>query len=452
MPSPAEREQWRNENADLIEFISTPANRNRSRFIANQYDSFQQYGSLTDAQTRATRNVMRELQGEVIRATDEALAEDAPHIFNGTYTINDGTEHLTFQVYTVRHGRLQGKRIIKRQLSYGQFKGFAFLNRAGDGIRVWRSHAEDEVRNERYIVWARILIRALHERAQDGHSTPDDGTEFEFTYAEDSGYDIQASVCCRRCNRALTDPTSIALGIGPECRNREQEAQTTAANPHEMLTPPTLDQIAQSDEAAQDADRALSFRLNDGEEQRIRFITQPDLNIDLPNPPADVVSLLTGGTITSGTIGDDGTVTQEPDITPRERLLMDRITEAQQQIRAWGPYGQQACEFCGRNDFQTPQGRGRHVSACRRNHHGVNAVGRARATLSSFRRSRGIVRNDGMEPSGVTTSEPPLRSVRERLAAQRSGRATATLRNTPGPRTPNLSQLGTRIGGQVWEQ
>lgn len=27
-------------------------------------------------------------------------------------------------------------------------------------------------------------------------------------------------VCCRRCGRHLTHPTSIAAGIGPECRTR----------------------------------------------------------------------------------------------------------------------------------------------------------------------------------------------------------------------------------------
>lgn len=443
MPSPAEREQWRTDNADLVEFIETPANRRRSRFIGRMYESFREWGSLTEPQTRATRNVMRELQGEVIHFTDEALAEDAAHIFNGTYTINDGIEHLTYQVYTVRRGSLQGKRIIKRQLNYGQFKGFAFLNRTGDGIRVWRSHAEDEVRNERYIVWARILISALHERSQDGHGTED--TEFEFTYAEGSGYTIQASVCCRRCNRDLTDPTSIALGIGPECRNREQEALTTAANPHEAIV--TLeevagtvaavgDHIAQSMEASDRADVLLSMGVI-GEDEAARLIT----------PRAGSI------TVSADILGDDSTVTLS-DITPREQLLMDRITAELEQRRSWGPHGQRSCAFCGRNDFQSPQGRGRHVATCRRNHNEVDAVGRARATLASFRRSRGIVRDDGMvgATGPAPTVHPDFAAARDRLAVQRAGRAAVAARHTPGPRTPNLSQLGTLIGGRVWEQ
>jgi hypothetical protein len=31
---------------------------------------------------------------------------------------------------------------------------------------------------------------------------------------------------CRRCGRALTDPTSVARGIGPECWAREAPATT----------------------------------------------------------------------------------------------------------------------------------------------------------------------------------------------------------------------------------
>jgi len=37
-------------------------------------------------------------------------------------------------------------------------------------------------------------------------------------YARERGLEYLHDVRCRRCNRTLTDPTSIELGIGPVCR------------------------------------------------------------------------------------------------------------------------------------------------------------------------------------------------------------------------------------------
>lgn len=405
--SPEERERWRAANADLIEYIAVPANQRASRFIASMHAAFEQYGSLTEPQTSAARNVMRELT-EGTGSDDSnapALADDAVHILNGTYTINDGSQHLTFQVYTVRRGALQGKRIIKRQLQYSEFKGFAFLTRSG-GIKVWRSHYEDEARNERYIVWARILVAALNENGRDGHSTE---SEYEFTYAQDSGYQIQASVVCRRCNRALTDPTSISIGIGPECRNLEQTARTTAAPAHEQVAAPTMAQVAESDRQAREA------------EQVVRIINTP--------------------------------------IGHHEQMLMDRIDRARREMYAYGPYGHQACEHCGRNDFQSAQGRGRHISVCRRTNP-RNLHARAVITLGEYRVREGITRDDDYARSydRLIINTPSLSAIRDRVAAARPVRQPVAARRsyagaTAGsPRTPNLSALGTVFGGQVWEQ
>lgn len=413
MPSDSsERVAWRAANADIIEFINTPANQRRSRFIARMAESFREWGSLTESMTRATRNIMGELSGDAAPATQEALADDAPHIPNGTFTINDGSEHLTFQVYTVRRGPLQGKRILKRQLAYGEFKGFAFLNADGAGIRVWRAMAEDEVRNERYIVWARALITALHEMSTDGNM-PTDTSEFEFTYAANTAFIIQASVFCRRCNRALTDPTSIALRIGPECRNLEQTARTAAAAPHEPVetlirrmpplsdepvTPPTMAQLAESDRISRAAEQ--------------------------------------------GTMAADGIIP----VTEAEQHLIDRVHEARRMATRYGMYGQPACRFCGRNDFQSPQGRGRHVSACRRDHFSGDLVQVAQGRLRAYRERNGITRTD-LPPTA--TQVTPTRTARPPRPFPPRGPVS----HTPStPRTPNLSALGTVIGGRVWEQ
>ena len=39
---------------------------------------------------------------------------------------------------------------------------------------------------------------------------------------------LNANGRCRRCGRALTDPESIELGEGPECRRRDREHRIVA--------------------------------------------------------------------------------------------------------------------------------------------------------------------------------------------------------------------------------
>lgn len=417
MPSPDERAVWRTQNADLIEFISTPANQRASRFIAAMHRSFEQYGSLTDPQTRASRNVMRELAGDSSSTDDPnqaATPDDAVHIPNGVYTVSDGSEHLTYRIHTVRRGSLQGKRIIKRQLNYGEFKGFAFLTRTGH-IKVWRSFYEDEAANERYIVWARLLLIALNERFSDGYSGEDES--FEFTYAAGDGYLIQASVYCRRCNRALTDPTSITLGIGPECRSAEQTARTTAADAHEPVDFTSFESL-----------------------------------------------LVQGGVITSSGQGAfvadeqpvvDVAATTSPPIGTHEAALIAQYEEACRITATRGRYSQPACPHCGRNDFRSPQGRGRHVSSCREDSP-QTITARALTRLANWRSTNGIVRDDSYQRAINNTAGPNLRALRNRLqqpvAAQRTVRVEARQSVPTAPHIPNPSALGTVFNGQVWDQ
>lgn len=425
--SPAERLAWRVANADLIEFIQTPANQRASRFIASMSSSYDSYGSLTESQTAATRNVMRELAGERTNEADIAMAEDESPIPNGVFTVNDGTEHLTYRIHSVRNGRLRGQRVIKRQLAYGEFKAFAFLTRQGT-VKVWRSFYEDEARNERYIAWARILVEALRERTQDAVEA-DEIPDFEFTYASGNGYSIQASVLCRRCNRALTDPTSIRLNIGPECRNREQTARTNAANAHEPVPVQPFDQYVPSL-------RPLADHIQ---------VSADILNQTFPFEEV-------GAGVASGE--------QEPPVVPvgdREARLIEAAQRAiDGHLRMNYITNVRSCEYCGRDDFQSPQGRGRHVSSCRTNYRRQNRVERTIRALGEFRAEAGIVRNDDYAMRYLSLAgEPSSQQQPVRFAVRRPGYDRRPPRSsTPVPTVtrPHLSQLGTVIGGRVWEQ
>lgn len=220
-----ERVAWRETNADLILWLSVDSSCPNSNFLADMVTSLRRFGSLTENQTAAVRRVMAERASRTTtrpqNALDRAASPDqVPHIYNGTYTMDDGSQHMTFQIYTATRGALQGKRIVKKQNQYMRFEGFAFVGQDGSLV-VWRRYREAEERHERFIMWARDLLSVLAERTTDAVGIDS---------LTGAGWTIQRTRACRRCNRALTVPTSIESGIGPECQRRDHER--TAAAPH----------------------------------------------------------------------------------------------------------------------------------------------------------------------------------------------------------------------------
>ncbi len=211
---------------DVVAFLSDSANLNND-FLRSVSEFLTNRRYLTERQVQAVRrNLNRPAPGAAPVNQDNEPAEpgDCPEIFNGTYTIDDGREHLTYKIHTVRNGPLAGKRIIKRLMGHGGYEGFAFLTRSG-GVKVWRRFANDENTNAVYILWAKQLVAQL--RANVG-------------YADSlvvNGFTISVSRLCRICNRQLTTPTSVERGIGPECEARQDgENRTTAAAPRRTLT------------------------------------------------------------------------------------------------------------------------------------------------------------------------------------------------------------------------
>lgn len=269
-----QREQWEQVARDYPELITwmqeVDLSQDRSNFARDVWTRFRQQNFMTPGQARAMAQIMAERQQEAAAAAAQQAAQaealphtsnletaagpdDAAEIYNGVYTINDGGEHLTYRIHTVQRGSLQGKRIIKRQTAYGEFTGFAFVDQRGR-LSLWRRFRDEA--NERYVVWARILLEALRSTNAMGGQASD----LEWQVAG-STYQIQQTRHCRRCNRQLTTPESIDRGIGPECEARTEANRTEAANAHDVIVEGEAD--------------ALRFAPGEGRERVVRFLTDP---------------------------------------------------------------------------------------------------------------------------------------------------------------------------------
>lgn len=115
---------------------------------------------------------------------------------NGEITLTNPKTggHRTFRIKTVKHGALEGKRILSMLIgpdNENDYLGIGFVTE--NGIQIWRKH-----QGSMYEKCAKCLLKF-----------------------EELGLIHQFSKKCRRCNRLLTDGTSISLGIGPECRKFE---------------------------------------------------------------------------------------------------------------------------------------------------------------------------------------------------------------------------------------
>lgn len=129
------------------------------------------------------------------QAPAEAVEEITPAVPQGYYTVvKDGT-HRTFRVKQAGpNSKLAGKYIISFLSgpdNTSSYTGFGFVTE--DGVSVWKRFAESD--------WDFWLEALLADSKTAGKA-----------YALESGN-------CFVCNRLLTDPESIELGIGPVCRD-----------------------------------------------------------------------------------------------------------------------------------------------------------------------------------------------------------------------------------------
>jgi len=127
-------------------------------------------------------------------------------ILNGKYTLkNPATgQHKTFKIHTKQRGNLKGKRILSLLVgpdNMNSYRGFAFVN--DDGIKVWSKYCTE---NSVWQKYANILWDVL--------------TNYDNSSYIKRGLQLFKEARCIRCNRTLTHPDSIEMGIGPECAGK----------------------------------------------------------------------------------------------------------------------------------------------------------------------------------------------------------------------------------------
>lgn len=137
---------------------------------------------------------------------------DRMPLANGTYTITrrETGEHRTFRIRTQKEDAdfAAGERVVSLLTgpdNTRDFDGFGFVNEAGTQINVWRSkRGEDGGKHSAFEYYAAMLVDLANGGKRWG-----------------ANYDFLESRSCVRCNRKLTDPISIEMGIGPTCRGRD---------------------------------------------------------------------------------------------------------------------------------------------------------------------------------------------------------------------------------------
>lgn len=131
--------------------------------------------------------------------------------FNGKLTMKNKIteEWRTFCIRT-RHGGCNfapNKRtlsVLNGPDNVSNYQMFAFVE--DDGFRVFNKYKYIDTNKLSIYQWyAKMLWEAL--------------TNPNSKFAND--YEIMISKTCRICNRVLTTPESISLGIGPECKKRK---------------------------------------------------------------------------------------------------------------------------------------------------------------------------------------------------------------------------------------
>lgn len=131
---------------------------------------------------------------------------EGPLIFNGTFTIQNRRtkERRTFKIATqpMDSGFAPGSRVISLLTgpdNNHSFTGFGFVTDAG--INLWSRFRNESLWNG-YAHMAWYIL--------SGIQSPIKGFDID-------NYEVFASKTCLVCNRKLTTPRSVKIGIGPIC-------------------------------------------------------------------------------------------------------------------------------------------------------------------------------------------------------------------------------------------
>lgn len=401
-----DRIAWRENHRGLIEALEMYSGTNE--FFCSLADSLAHYGWLTERQQESAYRFVNEGGTTVAepprQSYADAGADDCVEILNGTYTISNDGEHLTYKIHTVQRGPLQGKRIIKFQAEYQGFSGFAFLTASGH-VKVWRRFLDQEGRNERYIVWAKHLLQILRDEVGTNDIT-------EAQTIDGVLYRVQRTVACRRCNRELTNPSSIDAGLGQECAGHVHGTRSQRAATHEPVAPPVplVDiingvPVVRVDDLRADEDANVDLTPYAGEQ------------VDLDDDDSPRVILVSHGS---------NAAAETPMPYPTERML----TEARERLRRIAALG---------NDTTEAQ------AAWQALYQRLNFTDRSRTCTYCGRMMvshRGLARHRGGCAGRLADAGQP--------AAPRMARVRQPAHDFTA--NPNLSALGTRFAGAVWEQ
>lgn len=160
-----------------------------------------------------------------------AMEAKAPNVQNGTYTVEGGPAgHFTVKLHTALRGNLAGKRILSLLVgpdNTSDYKWIAFWDDAAKRCNVWRRFTSPtrgqpvdaynwgdhwNSHEKKLAIWCDLAVRGGF--GEDGGF--DEGT----SHWASNGYTLLREGRCYVCNRKLTDPESIRLGIGPVCASR----------------------------------------------------------------------------------------------------------------------------------------------------------------------------------------------------------------------------------------
>jgi hypothetical protein len=145
----------------------------------------------------------------------EETTAKTPGILNGFFTLrNEETgEHRTFRVRTQAEKAkfAPGSRVIGLLTgpdNEADYTGFGFVIN-GDRVAVWKSRRGH---GDGWALWSKWeKLAHMFTTLVLGRKSP---------HFDAAKYSVKLAKRCLRCNRPLTDPISIDLGIGPVCRTK----------------------------------------------------------------------------------------------------------------------------------------------------------------------------------------------------------------------------------------
>jgi len=153
-------------------------------------------------------------------------AVQPPNVHNGTYTVaHPERGHFTLKLHTAQKGDLAGERILSLLVgpdNTTSYRGVAFWKDAEKRAVVWKKHrGPQSVQPIDGFTWQQRGWSAVEQKLAIWADLATRGATDElhgFWYGE--GYRLHLEGRCVVCNRKLTDPESIQLGIGPTCGGR----------------------------------------------------------------------------------------------------------------------------------------------------------------------------------------------------------------------------------------